>query len=135
MSGRSRGSTLLETLIAGAILIFGMVGVIQLFIAGTRQFSIANGRVTGQQVTNAAVGEVMALPFQALPVGVQDGGRVIDGDGRIYTQSRTITAAGDGGVQARRVLIETRWRENMGPAVIERVSQAVIFVSEVPDGG
>lgn len=136
MSRANRGSTLLETMMAGALLILGMVGVVQLIISSMTQFGNSVARVNGQQVTAAGVADVMALPFAAFSTpGVFDGGILTDENGRRYTRTITVTAAGDGGIATREVLVETRWRENVGPAFVDRVARATVFISELPDAG
>ncbi|MDX2013608.1 MAG: hypothetical protein SFW67_25670 [Myxococcaceae bacterium] len=136
MTRVTRGSTLLETMMAGAVLILGLVGVVQLIISSMNQFGNSVARVNGQQVTAAGVADVMSLPFAAFAApGVFDGGVLTDENGRRYTRTITVALAGDGGIAAREVVVETRWRENLGPAPVDRVARATVFISELPDAG
>ncbi|MBM4778473.1 MAG: hypothetical protein GQE15_12295 [Archangiaceae bacterium] len=130
-----RGSTLLETMIAGAVLLLGMVGVVQLLISGMSQFSRSNSRATGQDMAYAAVAEVLAMPFDAVPVGVADAGIIYDKDQLRFGLTRTVTDVGDGGARARQVLIEATWNERVGPAVVLRRATSTVIISEVPDAG
>ncbi|MCA2977421.1 MAG: hypothetical protein INH41_22125 [Myxococcaceae bacterium] len=136
---RARGTTLLETMMAGAVLMLGLVGVVQLIISSMNQFGNSTARMTGQVANADAMADVLSMPFQAystFPLGsVIDGGVTTDASGRQYARTITIAAAGDGGVAARLVTVETRWRENLGPATVNRVARSSIFISELPDAG
>lgn len=133
MSAR-RGSTLLETMIAGAVLVLGMVGIIQLLISGMSQFSSTNGRATGQDLAAAGIAEAMVLPFDAVAIGVSDAGIIFDATNRRFGRIRTVTAAGDGGVRARQIVVQTDWLDNLGSLTVPRTAVATAFISEVPDG-
>jgi hypothetical protein len=121
---------------AGALLILGMVGVVQLIITSMNQFGNSNARVNGQMIAAGGVAEVLTMPYAAFStVGVFDGGVVTDENGRRFTRTITVTAAGDGGIAAREVLVETRWRENAGSGFVDRLSRVSFFISELPDAG
>lgn len=130
-----RGSTLLETMIAGAVLLLGMVGVVQLLISGMSQFSRSNSRATGQDVAYAAVAQVMAMPFDAIAIGVSDAGIIYDKDQLRFGLTRTVTDVGDGGTRARQVLVEATWTERVGPSLVPRRATSTVIISEVPDAG
>lgn len=130
-----RGSTLLETMIAGAVLLLGMVGVVQLLVSGMSQFSRSNSRATGQDMAYAAVAEVMAMPFDAISLGVADAGIVYDKDSLRFGMTRTVTDVGDGGARARQVVVEAAWTERVGPAFVARRATSTVIISEVPDAG
>lgn len=129
-----RGSTLIETMVAGAVLVLGMVGILQLLIMGVSQFGRANARATGQDLSVAAVSDVMALPFDAVPAGAFDAGEILI-DGKRYGRVRTVTDIDGGTVRARMVTVTTDWRENLGSLSLPRTSRATIIISEVPDAG
>jgi Tfp pilus assembly protein PilV len=129
-----RGSTLIETMVASAVLILGMVGVIQLMISGVRQFGRSNARAQGQELSTAALAEDMAKPFAAIPVGVSDAGFVTV-DGQRYGRIRTVIDVGDGGVAARQIVVVTNWAENLGSLLVPRTASATTIISELPDAG
>jgi len=126
------GSTLIEIMIAGAVLLLGLVGVAQLLISGMSYFTSSNARANGQTFSAAAVAQIEALPFQALTAGVSDGGIVFDSNGKRYGRVVTVTDIGDGGVQARQVVVRTDWRDALAPGG-QRFATATVVVSEVPD--
>lgn len=128
-----RGSTLLETMIAGAVLLLGMVGIVQLLISGMTQFGTSSARATGQDMSSAGVAEAMALHFDAVPVGVTDAGILFDGDQRRYGRTRTVTDIGDGGVRARQVVVQTEWRDVVGGLSFLRTTRSTVIISELPD--
>ncbi|MDP1917038.1 MAG: hypothetical protein Q8L14_12365 [Myxococcales bacterium] len=130
---RRRGSTLLETMIAGAVLLLGMVGIVQLLISGMTQFGISSARATGQDMSSAGVAEAMSLHFDAVPAGVSDAGILFDGDNRRFGRTRTVTEIGDGGVRARQVVVETEWRDLIGPLSLLRTARSTVIISEFPD--
>jgi len=129
-----RGSTLIETMVASAVLIVGLVGVLQLMISGMTQFGRFNARATGQDLATAALSQDMAMPFAAIPLGVTDAGFVTL-DGRQYGRVRTVTNIGDGGVGARRIVVVTNWAENFGSVLVPRTATATTIISELPDAG
>jgi len=130
---RRRGSTLLETMIAGSVLLLGMVGIVQLLIAGMTQFGTSNARATGQDMASAGVAEAMSVHFDAVPVGVTDAGILFDGDQRRYGRTRTVTNIGDGGVRARQVVVEAEWRDLIGGLSFLRTARSTVIISEFPD--
>lgn len=132
---KSRGSTLLETMIASSVLLLGMVGVVQLIISGMSQNGISNARATGQELAAAGAAEVMSLPFAAVPVGVFDAGIIFDGDRRRFGRRMIVTNVGDGGIQARQVVVQTEWRDVLGAVSLLRNAQVSVFISEIPDAG
>lgn len=130
----TRGSTLIETMIAGSVLILGMVGIIQLIIAGMTQYAGSNARATGQDLSSAGVAQAMALPFDAVAtVGTYDAGILFDAENRRFGRTMIITDVGDGGVRARQIVVRTEWREVLGAMSLLRTSQSTVIVSEVPD--
>lgn len=133
MTRSARGSTLLETMVAGSVLLLGLVGVVQLIMAGMSQFGVSNARATAQDLASAGVAQAMALPFDAVPAGVWDAGVVVDRDGRRFGRIMTVTTVGDGGVRARQVVVRTEWREELGSLSMPRTAQATVFISEIPD--
>ncbi|MDP3232068.1 MAG: hypothetical protein Q8N26_04790 [Myxococcales bacterium] len=135
MRTASRGSTLVETMLASSLLLLGMVGVVQLILSGVNQNAMANGRATGQELAGAGAAMAMALPFTALPLGISDGGILSDGDGRRYGRTITTTEFGDGGTRARLVIVETDWVDFMGAVSIPRRARVSVIISEVPDAG
>jgi hypothetical protein len=130
-----RGSTLVETLIASALLLLGMVGVVQLILAGMNQNGMANARATGQDLASAGAAAAASLPFDAVSIGVFDGGIVFDSDGRRFGSRRTVTDIGDGGTRARQVVVSTEWRDFVGALSWLRTAQVSVIVSEIPDAG
>ncbi|MBE2253923.1 MAG: hypothetical protein IAE78_30620 [Myxococcus sp.] len=129
------GSTLLETMVASSVLLLGMVGIVQLLISGVNQNGVANARATGQDMAAAGAAEAMSMPFDAVPVGTFDAGILFDGDGRRYGRTRIISDIGDGGVRARRVVVNTEWRDALGAVSLLRTAQVSVIISEIPDAG
>jgi hypothetical protein len=130
---RRRGSTLLETMIAGAVLLLGMLGVVQLLISGMTQFGRTSARATGQDMSSAGVAEAMSLDFNAVPAGVTDAGILFDSENRRYGRTRTVTDVGDGGVRARLVVVQTEWRDYFGGLNFLRTARSTVIISEFPD--
>jgi Tfp pilus assembly protein PilV len=126
------GSSLIEIMIAGAVLLLGLVGVAQLLISGMSFFTTSDARSSGQTISAAGVAQLEALPFQALAVGTSDGGIIYDSNGRRFGRVVTVTDVGDGGVQARRVVVRTDWRDALAPGG-QRFATATVVLSEVPD--
>ncbi len=129
-----RGSTLVEVMIAAVVLIIGMVGVIQLLVAGMSQFGRASGRAVGQDLAVAALDQDLATPFNALAVGASDAGSILI-DGRRYGRIRTVTNISDGGTRAYQIVVVTDWPEERGASLVSRTATATTIISEAPDAG
>lgn len=128
----SRGTSIIEVMFAGAILLLGMVGVVQLIVAGkgvTRDPRVA---MSAMVTTNGVLAELAGISYYAIDAGTFDAGMVLGPDGRKYPRTVVITQIGDGGVGAFRIVATTEWKDALGRL---RTTQAVTIVSEPPDGG
>jgi len=126
----ARGTTLLEVLMASAILIIGLTGLTQLVIHGMNAFRNAAVQTGAELGSQSAVADVMMTPFLSLTDGTFDGGVTVDVDGRRYTRTIIVTPWGDGGIAARRVEVRTAWTDSVG---LPRVAVAVGMINETPD--
>lgn len=129
-----RGSSLLEVMTAGAVLVIGLVGVLQLII-----YSASNSRRGGQWVTASFQAQDVLYEFvgggfggPGLVAGVYDAGVVTDPDGRIVRRTVTVTdVTAAAAYPAFQVVSEIRWQAG-GPASELRLMRAEALISAVP---
>jgi Tfp pilus assembly protein PilV len=136
----SRGSTLLEVLMAGAILVIGLTGVVTMMLrtsAGTRDG--ANG-FNAAAYGASTLQELTALGFQNLTVtgtldsGVSllDAGIVYDSSGRRYGRLVSVTAGGTSAFPTYNVAVQVEWRDAAGQP---RVTSTSTIIGRAPDAG
>lgn len=125
-----RGTSLIEVMLASAVLIIGLTGTTQLVLYGMAAFRTATVQTGAQLESRAAVADLLMTPYGALTDGTFDAGIAVDIDGRAYSRLVTVTSVGDGGVGARRVEVRTTWTDNAGRP---RQAIAVGLISESPD--
>lgn len=127
----TRGTSLIEVVIASAVLIIGLTGLTQLVIYGMNSFRTSAVRTGAELQSQAGVADALMTPYGALVDGTFDGGTIVDVDGRAYTRVTIISAAGDGGgVGAHRIEVRTTWTDGVG---LQRQAIAVGLISEKPD--
>lgn len=132
---RARGSSLLEVMTAGAVLILGLVGVLQLII-----YSASNGRRAGQWVTASYQAQDVLYEFVGngldgggLIAGTYDAGMLVEG-GRQIRRTVIITNVASEtptNYPSMQVRAELRWRMG-GPTSAEQVMAAEALVSASP---
>jgi len=135
-----RGFSIIETLVAGVIMMLGLTGVM-LMLAKT----MGNGRtggttVSGSMLANQTIQEMSALGYDGLtplPAGT-DAGMFKDLDGRLYGRTVQVTAmTTDAGWPAYRVDVAVSWRDmnfTSNPYNPPR-SSATTIITRAPDAG
>jgi Tfp pilus assembly protein PilV len=125
-----RGSTLLEVLAAGAVLLIGMTGITSLLIAGLAAHREVNVALRAMNYSSSVASQYESVDYAGLTAGVLDSGVQFDEDNRRYPVVTTISAVGDGGVGAWRVEVHSTWINALQQPVD---AVAVTIVSQVPD--
>lgn len=134
--GRLRGTSLLELMIAAAILVVGLVGVVGLFlraIASTRDGTV---QLEAAMLANGGLDEFSTTPYSALTPGVNmDAGQFGEGGIIRYARSVDITAIAPippATTNAYTVAVTVGWRDYLGRP---RRTVSSTVVSQRPDGG
>jgi Tfp pilus assembly protein PilV len=125
-----RGTTILEVLLASAVLVLGLTGLTQLVIYGMNSSRVAAVHTGAQLQSAASVAEQMMTPYASLTDGTFDGGTSLDVDGRLYSRTIIIAPAGDGGARAHSIEVRTTWTDAVGAT---RLAISTGLVSEKPD--
>lgn len=121
----------MEVMLAGAVLIIGLMGITQLIVYGMGTFRSAAVQAGAQLQSQADVAQFLMTPYGALTDGTFDAGTVVDVDGRTYSRLFIVSPAGDGGaIGTRRVEVRTTWVDAAGQ---QRQAVAVGLISEKPD--
>ena len=126
----TRGVSLIEVMVASVVLILGLIGAVQLLVAGMKLHREETVRAMAQMHSGAASSNMAMLNYAQITAGSYDAGTVIDLDGRSYPRSQLITQIGDGGVGAFKVATTTEWRDQFNRP---QRSTTVTIVSEKPD--
>jgi Tfp pilus assembly protein PilV len=129
-----RGTSLLELMIAAAILVIGLVGVVGLFLRAIASNRDGTVQLEAALLANGGIDEYATTPYSALAVGADlDAGQFGD-DGVVrYARSATITdVVAAGTTRARNVAVTVGWRDSFGRA---RRTIATTVISQRPDGG
>lgn len=85
-----RGSTLVELLVASAVLAIGMTAVVTLLLFAARSTNDAGRRVEASLAGHAALEELLSTPYSDLAAGTYDGGIVYGQDGTSVVYRRTV---------------------------------------------
>jgi Tfp pilus assembly protein PilV len=137
---RPRGSTLLEVLMAGAILVIGLTGVVTMMLrtsSGTRDGATG---FNAAAYAASALQEVTALGYQNLAitgsldggVGLRDGGTLYDASGRRYGRLVSVTSGGTAAFPTYQVAVQVEWRDGTGRP---RVTTTSTLIGRAPDAG
>jgi prepilin-type N-terminal cleavage/methylation domain-containing protein len=130
---RRRGVTLLELLTASAILVVGLVGVIELLIRSADTHRQGAQLLSATALANSTLAELSGRGFDGLDAGTYT---TVDTDavGRTYSQQVTISDVSDGGYPAYAISVRVNWRDVRGKP---HTNVASSIVSRVPgsDGG
>jgi type II secretory pathway pseudopilin PulG len=135
---RSRGSTLIEVMVASVILILGMTGVVAMMLKGMAASREAAVQREAQNLSASVAAQYATVPYLGLWNGVVggsytiDGGILLDPDGRKYPSSIDIADVGDGGIGAVRVTVHTQWTNFLRQP---KDAVATTMVSDFPDAG
>ncbi len=130
MKTTTRGSTLIEVMVASVILLTGMTGLTALIIKGMSAHREVNVQLQAQNLASSIASQYATVAYPALAAGTYNTGIRTDEDGRSYPSSTIITQMGDGGVGAWRIESHVQWK-NYLRQTIDEVS--VTIVSETPD--
>lgn len=131
VSRLSRGSSLIEVMFAAAILLLGLVGIVQLIIAGkgvTREPRVA---LNAMIMSSGALAELAGASYYDIDAGTFSG-NITGPDGRKYPRTVQVVRVTDGGVPYYRITATTEWKDSFNRV---RTTTATTFVSEPPDGG
>ena len=135
-----RGSTLLEVLMAGAILIIGLTGVVSMMLRSSSSTRDGATLTSAAAYGSASLQELTALGFANLAVtggfdggsGFIDAGIVYDGAGRRYGRLISVANAGSAGAPAYLVTVQVQWRDSLG---VPRTTTSSTLVGRSPDAG
>lgn len=133
-----RGATILEVLVAAAILMIGLVGVVQLVLAGALAERRGEQAVSASRFASESLTEARATPFDELVEGTFDGGFVYDANGRPYFRdvSVVLTSALDGGYPTYDVSVRVAFVDRLMPGMeTHRVTEMHTLLSRPPDAG
>lgn len=82
---KRRGSSLLELIMASALLLAAMTGLVQLMIHGSRNSRDGIESINASLQAQRLMGDLQATQFAGLNPGLnQDGGVILDANGRRY---------------------------------------------------
>lgn len=124
---------MVEVLVASAILITGMTGVITLMLKGATQNRDANVQLRASTITTSITARYASVDYNALSAGVTNE-TVTDEEGRAFPVTTTITEVGDGGVGAYRIEVKAAWVRGVNTGLAQPVDTvSVTYVSELPD--
>jgi Tfp pilus assembly protein PilV len=128
-----RGTSLLELMIAAAILVIGLVGVVGLFLRAIASNRDGTVQLEAALLANGGIDEYSTTPYSALALGLDIDAGQFGEDGVIrYARSVDITDGGVGTTNAYNVAVTVVWRDSFGRA---RRTIATTVISQRPDGG
>ncbi|MEW5737580.1 MAG: hypothetical protein AB1938_01575 [Myxococcota bacterium] len=130
---RLRGVTLLELLTASAILVVGLVGIIELLIRSADTNRQGAQVLSATALANSTLADLSGLGFNALDAGTFTQTKT-DSVGRTFDETVTIVDASDGGYPAYAITVQVDWKDVRGQP---HTNFASTIVSQVPalDGG
>ncbi len=128
-----RGATILEVMVAGAVLMLGLVGVLQLIIsaagASRRGSQSVSASFQAQDVLYQFIGS--GFDGGGLVPGSYDAGTVIEPDGRRLTREVLIMdATNDAGYPSFDIITTVRWTTGLTQHEVQ--SQALISLPPPP---
>lgn len=128
-----RGTSLLELMIAGAILVVGLVGVTGLFLRAVASNRDGTVQLEASLLANGGLDDYSTASYSQLaPSADLDAGQFGE-DGVVrYARSVSITDGGAGTTNAYNVAVTVGWRDSLGRA---RRTIATTVISQRPDGG
>ncbi len=138
---RTRGSTLVEVMVASVILLVGMTGVVAMLLKGMSASREAAVKREAQNLSVSVAAQYATVPYVGLwgdggggfgSSYTIDGGILLDPDGRKYPSAVVITNISDGGIGAVQVTVHTQWTNFMRQPVD---AVATTMVSDFPDAG
>ena len=91
---RARGSTLIEVLIAGAILAIGMTAIAAMLNESVFSSRIALRKTEASEIGVSTIERLAASGYGSLTPGIYDGGRYTDDAGTLLYQTTYIVDAG-----------------------------------------
>lgn len=134
---KPRGSTLLEVLIAGAVLAIGVSGISLLIVQASKTLREGDRQAAAAEAGFGSVEELVAQGFGALAVGTYDAGTVLNHEGvPIFTRTVTISdlRTMDGGVpfDGFHIQMDVTWRDSL---LHTRTQTYATIVTAPFDGG
>ncbi len=147
MKHAARGSSLIEVLIAGAMMAVGLSGVLLLLLRGAEENRDATWTVNASNASMTMLEEVSAGSIANIDTLPTSSVYTDPSTGRSFVRRISVTNLGDagpsGGVSARRVAISVEWSSHAlsgGGSVMSdggtgHVETLTAIVSEVNDGG
>jgi Tfp pilus assembly protein PilV len=138
---RRRGFSLLEALMASAVLIIGLTGITIMLLHGSSTARNGQQYVVATSQTAQALHEMAALRIESLaptPGASFDAGTAIDGgyykdaSGRPYQTAYTITDISVPGELVYRVDVQTSYTDGSGRTMVQAASTVI---SKAPDAG
>ena len=130
---RHHGSSLIEVMVASAILIIGLVGIVELLTKGALNNRRGIQPVSAMLNAQESLADYTLFGYSALSAGTFDGGIVYDSSGRRY--GRIVTVEADAGVGYPAFLVTVRIESSDPGVTAPVVTTASTIVSMLPDGG
>jgi len=124
---------MMEVMVASAILIIGLVGVIELLLQGAMNNRRGVQPVTSSLFAQQVLAEYTMFGYSSLAEGTFDGGTVHDSSGRAYTE--IITVDSDAGVGYPAFVVTARVESFRPGFPTPLVTTASTILSRSPDGG
>jgi Tfp pilus assembly protein PilV len=130
-----RGVTIMEVLVSSVILIIGLIGVIQLLIAGSVNERRGEDSVSAAFLAAGALDGARSIPFDSLTAGTYVT-PVTDEKGRLYDQTVVVTAANtDAGYPRYEIAVTISHTDRLTNSAGDAVTTVLrTFVSH-PDAG
>jgi hypothetical protein len=105
---------MIEVLIAGAVLIVGLTGIVTMLLRSAGDTRDGVGSLSASSIANSAADDFISMGVGSIPIGVTDAGFVFDGQGRKYSRIVTATAGGTPNVPTVNVSVRVEWRDSNG---------------------
>lgn len=130
---RARGASMIEMMIAGAVLLTGLVGILQLVILGMGHLRNADVQRSAQEVVQSTLSDYRGQPYAQLVAGTYTLPDYTDDVGRVFSRSAVVASISDGGTYgAMQVSVTVNWSERMVGIVNARQSTGTALISEIP---
>jgi Tfp pilus assembly protein PilV len=129
----ARGSTLLEVLMAGAVLIIGLTGVVSMMLRSSSSTRDGAGGFNAAALGASALQDLTAMGYQNLTVSTGlDAGVLFDAAGRRYGRIVTVANSGTAAAPAYTLTVRVDWRDSLGQP---RVTTTSTVIGRAPDAG
>jgi hypothetical protein len=125
------GSTLIEVMMAAAVLVIGLGGIIGMMLNISTSTRVGVGQMNGASIASSMIQQTTGVGYCNLVPGNSDGG-VTDGAGRVYNAFVGVTSIGGAVEPAYRVDVQVHWTDAQRTP---HISSASTLVSRPPDAG